>query len=415
MHINQSPEITVLFMACELYVHQEKTAELTHFLEKNPIDWELLYQLADRHRLKPFLYKALQKSAGCPKRFLTSLQNDCREAATDNLLKLHHYHSVDKLLTENHIDHIALKGIYLAENCYPDTSLRSTGDIDLLIYKEDVFRTTNLFQQYGYQLNKKHAVHWQNKRETVLSDLFEVSLFKPFFGSNAFEIDLHWYILGFNIYYKLFDLSFIRSNPALVNERNIILLVAHHGVFNVWQRIYYINDLYFLLKNKPVHWETLLKELDSVGFKQVFLSGLYWCHTIWGLVLPPQIESLIKSEKVRSMASRYAESWKESQTDEKSYLIVKQFSLFFRAQSHFLGKLNVLGSFIKSRLFRYSLFKVGKKYIYFPKELGFITVFVRVFQSILRFFPDRSNPSGAERNSDNDPQLASRESSQSAR
>lgn len=415
MHINQSPEITVLFMACELYVHQEKTAELTHFLEKNPIDWELLYQLADRHRLKPFLYKALQKSAGCPKSFLKSLQNDCREAATDNLLKLHHYHSVDKLLTENHIDHIALKGIYLAENCYPDTSLRSTGDIDLLINKDDVFRTILLFQKHGYQINKGHTIHWQHNKENTLLDLYEISLYKSFFGSNAFEIDLHWHILGFNIYYKLFDLSFIRSNPALVNERNIILLVAHHGVLNVWQRIYYVNDLYFFLKSKSINWEALLNELEIFGFKEVFFSGLYWCYAIWGLALPAHIESEIKSKHIKSMASAYAKNWNSRQEYVKSYLIVKQFSLFFRAQSHFLGKLNVLGSFIKSRLFRYSLFKVGKKYIYFPKELGFITVFVRVFQSILRFFPDRSNLSGAERNNDKDPHLASRESSQSAR
>ncbi|WP_080058855.1 nucleotidyltransferase domain-containing protein [Spirosoma aerolatum] len=415
MHTYQSPEITVLCMACELYANEEKKAELSHFLSKNSIDWPLLYQLADRHRLKPFLFQALQKSSGCSTGFLTSLQDDCREAATDNLLKLHHYHSVDKLLTENGIDHIALKGIYLAENCYPDSSLRSTGDIDLLINKDDVFKTTQLFQQHGYQLNKKHTIHWQHKKETVLSDLFEVSLFKPFFGNNAFEIDLHWRILGFNIYYILFDLSFIRSNPEISNERIIVLLVAHHGVLNVWQRIYFINDLYFLLKSKPVNWDRLLNELDSFGFKEAFLAGLYWCRTIWGLTLPPPIESLIKSRHVQSMAAAYAKSWKNRQEDEKSYLIVKQFLLFFKSQMNLNGKLKVLFSFIKSRIFRYSLFKVRNTYIYLPKEFGFITVFIRAYQSLLRFLPAKSSSLDAKSDAGNDYNLVSNESSHRAK
>lgn len=191
MKVSLSPEVTLMLMVCTLELSPEKKTQLTHFSSQPSLNWDRLYELADRHRLKPFLYRTLLQIPTVSDSFLTALKQDCRKSATDNLLKLHQYHVVAALLNENAIDHLPLKGVYLAEHCYPDSGLRISGDIDILVRKEEAFKTIHLLQTSEYYLSEKHNLHWQQGEQVILSDLFEVSLFKPFFNGSHFDIDLH--------------------------------------------------------------------------------------------------------------------------------------------------------------------------------------------------------------------------------
>ncbi|MFD2933131.1 nucleotidyltransferase family protein [Spirosoma flavum] len=387
MKVGLSPEITLLLMACSTNLSTEKKTQLTHFLSQHPLNWERLYALAGRHRLKPFLYQTFLQIPTIPESFLAALQQDCRISSTDNLLKLHQYHVVSAILTENNIDHMPLKGIFLAEHCYPDSGLRISGDIDVLVRKEDVFKTVHLLQTKEYHLNQQQRLHWQQGEQVILTDLFEVSLFKPFFNDSYFDIDLHWQILGFNRHYALFDLAYVRSEPTFSTEREVVLLVIHHGVNNVWQQIYYVNDLYFFLNSRGINWDRLMQELRLYGLEHVFLAGLYWCYQVWNIQLPEFIHELVLSPRIYSLAEAYSKNWEADNSSEFSTLILKQLSFFIKAQTKFNKQLKICSTFISSRVFRYSLFRVGKRLIYLPKELGFITILIRTIQSLFRFLP----------------------------
>ena len=389
MKVGRSPEVTLLLMACTVGPSAEKKTQLTQFLGQHTLNWNRLYALASRHRLSPFLYRTLCQlpAPAVPKSLIATLQRDCRITTTDNLLKLHEYHLLDALLTEQGIEHMPLKGIYLAEHCYPDSGLRISGDIDLLVKKEDVFRTIQFMQAHDYRLNTKQRLHWQQGEQVILTDLFEVSLFKPFFNDSHFDIDLHWQIMGFNKDYALFDLAYARSQSVFSAEREVVLLVVHHGVNNIWQQIYYINDLYFLLAKQDLNWPWLFDELRRYGLERVFLAGLHWCCQIWALPLPPFVQALIASPSVRSVADAYAKNWETETSSEFSNLIIKQLTLFLKAQTRFGSQLKICGTFLSSRIFRYSLFRVGKRLIYLPKEIGFITVWIRACQALVRFLP----------------------------
>ncbi|GAB2545380.1 nucleotidyltransferase domain-containing protein [Spirosoma aerophilum] len=389
MKADPSPELTLLLMACTIGVSTDKKNQITQFISQNPINWPRLNILADRHRLKPFLYRTLQQVTATPEAVLSTLRNDCRLSATDNLLKLHHYHSLEALLKENSIDYFPLKGVYLAEHGYPDTSLRILGDIDLLIRKEDVYRTIALLKEHEYYLSDKHKTHWQQGEETVLADLFEIDLFKRFSPTSQFDIDLHWHVMGFNKDYVLFDLDYVRSQPQRAHELMIVLLITHHGVNGVWQQINYINDLYFLLSQADPDWDWLLKELARLGFDNVFLTGLAFCCQIWDLKLPASLMARVNSPSVQSLATAYTTHWESEKAVEFSYLIMDQLTFLLKAQPRFGNQLKTGRTFISSRVFRYSLFNVGKRLIYVPKQAGLITLFIRMTQSVFRFFPAR--------------------------
>lgn len=389
MKVDLSPEVTLLLMACSVELSAEKREKITQFITQQSINWNRLYVLAERHRLKPFLYRSLRQIAPVPESFIEALKQDCQVTTTDNLLKIHQYHGVATLLADNGIEHLPLKGIYLSEHVYPDSGLRISGDIDILVRKQDVFATIDLLQKHQYHLSEKQELQWRQGEERILSDLYEVSLFKPFFNNSQFDIDMHWQIMGFNQHYALFDLTYVESQPAFEAERKIVLLATHHGVNNIWQQIYYINDLYFTLIKADVNWPWLLQELRRYGFNEVFLAGLYWCQQIWDLPLPPAVQERVDTPQIRSLAEAYAKNWETEKPNEFSYLITKQLTLLLKAQTSGGDQLKTCATFLTSRVFRYSLFRVGKRLIYVPKEAGFITIFIRAIQSLLRFLPGR--------------------------
>lgn len=389
MKVDLSPEVTLLVMACSVELPAEKRDKITQFLSQQSINWNRLYALAERHRLKPFLYRSLRQIATVSESFIAALKQDCQVTTTDNLLKLHQYHAVATLLADNGIEHLPLKGIYLAEHVYPDSGLRISGDIDILVRPNDVFATIDLLQKHQYHLSEKQALQWRQGEGRILSDLFEVSLFKPFFNGSQFDIDMHWQITGFNQRYALFDLAYVQAQPAFEAERKIVLLATHHGVNNIWQQIYYINDLYFTLVKADVNWSWLLQELNRFGFTEVFLAGLYWCQQIWDLPLPPAVQKLVTTPRIRSLAEAYAKNWESEKPKEFSYLIIKQLTLLLKAQTSVGKQLKTCATFLTSRVFQYSVFRIGKRLIYIPKEAGLITVFIRAVQSLLRFLPGR--------------------------
>jgi len=388
MKADFSPELTLLLMACTEDISTERKSQLIHFLAQHQLDWERLHMLANRHRLAPFLYRTLQHIPGISEAFLTTLRNDCQLSATDNLLKLREYHQVANLLSDQAIDHIAYKGVHLAENGYPDPGLRICGDIDILVGTEDALSTIRLLQARQYHLNKKHTLYWEHSDRSLLNDLYEVSLFKPFFA-NYFDIDLHWAVVCFNKHYKSFRLSDFLSQPTFSTELQVVLLVTHHGVTNIWQHVYYVNDLYFLLKDKDVDWTWLCGKLRRYGLEKVFLVGLYSCQQIWNLPLPPSIQALVTTNGIRALASTYQKSWEADQSLELSSLVLKQLTLFAKAQTQFGKLVKIYFTFFTSRVFRASTFKLGGRMLYIPKELGFITILIRSIRSFYRLLPTR--------------------------
>ncbi|GAB2560434.1 nucleotidyltransferase domain-containing protein [Spirosoma areae] len=388
-HPKMTPELNLLLLTCAMELTARKKAQLMQALTQQPINWDRLYRLATRHRVTPFLYRTLQDIPGVPAAFLATLQANCRANTTDYLLKRHEYYQLSALLDEHTIPHKVLKGIYLAEHAYPDSSLRICGDIDVLIQETDVEKTIRLLQANHYRLNQKQAAYFRYGKQFMLTELFEVSLFKPFFNNSQFDIDLHWRVLCFNKDYNLFDLPYAASQPTFSTERELVLLVTHHGVNNIWQHIYFINDLYFVLNDKPIDWEWLMDEMRRYGLERVFLAGLYWCQQIWALPLPPSVAETLTASELPTLAVSYATSWERTEPIVASNLITGQLAFFSAAQTQVSNRLKIYFTFLSSRIFRASVFRLGGRIILVPKELGFLTIFIRAIGSLYRFFPGK--------------------------
>ncbi|QIP15389.1 nucleotidyltransferase family protein [Spirosoma aureum] len=383
----RTPEIVLLQMACTIEPSIEKKDQINTFLAQTKINWNRLYTLAERHRLTPFLYNTIQSLPEIPAKFLAALRASYQASTTDGMLKIHHYRLLDKLLTDHAIAHIAYKGIYLAEHCYPNGNFRISGDLDVLVSVADAFKTTQLLEKHQYRLNKKHKLYYEDGEQRLLTELSEISLFKLFYNDSYFDVDLHWKILCFNKDFASFDLNYILSHKEFQNEIQVVLLVTHHGVTNIWQQLYYINDLYFLLNNRAIDWAWLMQEMHRYGMERIFLVGLYWCQKIWNLTLQTSIQQLVDTPGVHKLADSYEKNWESNEPVALSRQVLDQFIFFLKAQTRLKVQAKICITFLTSRVFRASTFKIGKKLIYIPKELGFLTVFIRALRSMYKFLP----------------------------
>ena len=377
---DRSSELTFLLMACTGELSTEKTAQLTLFLQQHSPNWDRLLKLADQHRITPFLYRTLRETPAIPEPFLSTLRQECQAIATDNLLKLHEYKRVATLLAGHNIEHISFKGIYLAEHSYPESNLRPIGDMDILVAEKDLYRAVRILAPDGYQMGEKYQPYLRQAERVMLDKLHEISLFKPFYATSRFDIDLHWrvdFLLREIDSFQLHDLLYPADHQV---ENQVVLLILHHGVNNLWERIGYINDLYFLLSNADIDWPWLLEKLKQYRLEILFFVGMHWCQQLWKFPVPSPVQALMPANQLHILAKGYEKKWDEYSLNSFRRMLFD----FANAQTLLTDKLAIYTAYSRSFIFRASSINIKNRQLYIPKEWGFTTVLIRALWALRR-------------------------------
>ncbi len=376
----RSPEVALLLMACTDVPASEAPSEVIFFLKQHRLDWHRLASLADWHRLTPLLYRFLRAVPTVPDTFLATLRQECMAITTDNLVKLHEYQRVTALLTTQNIEHCSFKGIYLAEHGYPERGLRPIGDMDILVAEKDLHTAVTILTPDGYEVVGKDVAYFRRPNRNMLDDLHEISLFKPFFATSRFDIDLHWRVDCLVKEFGSFQLNDMLCPPGFRVENQVLLVVLHHGITNSWSRIGYVNDLYFLLRKADLNWHWLLGKVTQFRAETIFCVGLHWCQQLWGLPIPPSVQPLLAAHPVHRLTWAYEKKWET----ETVYPFGNKVLAFADAQQLFRHRLTVYGTYALSFIFRASLLKINKRELYIPKEWGMATLIIRAFRGLLR-------------------------------
>lgn len=381
----RSAEIRLLLLACTGDDSPERRARVGAFLADTPVDWQRLEALAERHRLVPWLYLALRDQPGVPGALLERLRAAARHTATDNLLKLHEHRTVAALFAQHGIAHLPMKGVYLAEHAYPSPGLRGIGDLDLLVAKTDVLRAAALLETLGYRPSRNQTHYRQAGEAHLLDDLFEIALGRAVANGSHFVIDLHWEVICLKKEFAAFRLEDLTADPARAAEWSVLLLVAHHGVTDTWRQLFHVNDLFFLLKNKPLDWPWLLAQTRRLGIEPILLAGLHWCQQLGDLPLPPDVARAVAAPRVRALAAAYERGWEAERAVPLTRMALLQVYFFAKSQPRFDQKLRSYARFFGQRVFYYGFLSFGKTRFYVPKGLGFVTLPSRVLRYVRRY------------------------------
>jgi hypothetical protein len=301
-----TPEQEVLLWAIRVdHASDERVAGIL----RRGIDWDYLRKNAVWHGIIPLLYRRLKGEMGglAPPNELSAIRTLFLENSKRNMEMTRHLLSVFDLLGGSGIEAMPFKGPVLAIQAYGDLSMRSYGDLDILIHAEDQQRVFQLLMGQGCILTGPN----QHSLEERLR-IFQQKDSRFFFQNTLLEV--HWKIIEQLYAVPLaMDQVWDRSLPVYIVDRemktlspeDMLLVLCYHGFKHGWQRLNWLGDLVHIISNHPdLMWREVVVRAETLGLKRILLTGLFLAHTHGGVSYGPEIENQIISDRtIQNIAS----------------------------------------------------------------------------------------------------------------
>ena len=185
-----------------------------------------------------------------------------------------------KLLQDQHIPVMLMKGIPLLINAYKNPGARFMNDADLYIHKDHVVRAITLMQDHGW-LPQEYLF---SSTKTISSSLLDTYNEVTYTINPSVEVDLHWNIFEPIKIHTFFSSSkpidhsmsldlvwsetvpfLLQSVPCLIpcNEDLLIHVILHGATHNNHRAIRWVVDASTVIRNNPIRWDFLLERIHA--------------------------------------------------------------------------------------------------------------------------------------------------------
>ena len=338
-------EMKLLVACCQ---SQQDTTEDDSVLQimKSGIDWNLLLNLMDFHRVTPLMARKLAAigPAGVPESVLEQVRYGQKRTAIDNLEQTAELLRVLRLLQDEGVKVIPFKGTVLARQLYGDLGLRDSCDIDLIVHQQDILAIKRILAAVGYV------------PPTCLSPAQEIALissacvYEVRNQNRDVDLELHWKdsnhrSLAFHpdfVWNGLQKISFGGMQIETLSSEILLLLLCAHGTKHCWRRLRYVCDIADLIKtSKNLNWTKLLRNADQVGARRMVLTGLSLAHDLLEAPVPDEILGSIRASRpVQRIATESSIKIIQNSRKEPGYLSICRFSL--RSLDSWRGRIRYL-------------------------------------------------------------------------
>jgi hypothetical protein len=247
------------------------------------------------------------------------------------------------LFSENAIPAIPFKGPLLANQLYGDIGVRSFGDLDILIQKQDVKNAIHLLVSHGFipEIDTiEDRVDLYSNQEDNLSLSRE---------KDGCIIELHWDMAGC---YLAKDITFSDvdsgSRTSLAGKdvrclapEDLLIYLCVHGTKHIWERLEWLYSVAVLLENSPdLDWDHIQRRADNWQCQRMLLLGLQLSHDLLGANLPDEIQQKIKKDsRIQVLVSQVKTTLFPSNKTGLTQKNSSRFSMF-----HLLVRNNLLES-----------------------------------------------------------------------
>lgn len=122
-------------------------------------DWSKILGWASEHRFTPYLHHSLGEAGlrdSIPQDVADTIAAAYRRSTLKALSMQRDMVRVSRVLDAAGIDHLFLKGAYLAHFAYPESGLRPMRDLDLLVSRNQAMGAFNALLESGLERNPKH-------------------------------------------------------------------------------------------------------------------------------------------------------------------------------------------------------------------------------------------------------------------
>ncbi len=269
--------------------------------QEQEIDWTVFIDIASTHRLIPLVYQSLSRlSVELPSEVDTFFRQRTRKLAMRNLEFSAELRKLSKILEDIDVEFLSYKGPTLAQIAYGDNSLRTFGDLDLFIRKQDFPTVKKVICENG------GGSHWkltEKQEKAVLKYYYEYPFF---FGNRPLLVEIHWAFMEafFGFDYEKEDV-FGRSQSVSIHGRNfqtlsnedLFIILCVHGSKHYWKRLSWIYDIAKLIDARVINWDVVFMRAKKFGSLRMLGIGAYMAKDLFGAELPIEMEKEIEGDK----------------------------------------------------------------------------------------------------------------------
>lgn len=282
-------------------------------------DWDGVIQQSVRRGVTPLLYhrfRTTSTSAYIPTRVMQRLREIYLYSVRENMRLYHELSKVLKILQNDGIPVIVLKGAALAELIYQDIALRPMSDVDLLVKGKDWRRIDKVLSQLGYEsnvtslLSKRHVQWIQHIKYT----------------NRVPRVEVHPKI------YELPNLNpWINASPATIASTDTLILgledfllhlclhVDHHLRKGRSTKLIWWCDIAEVLKHyrKELNWDYVIRTAKKHQVEGTVRRILYVINEWFDGHVPANVLSQLKDDGIIISINDVLHSAKESTSEQK--------------------------------------------------------------------------------------------------
>lgn len=272
------------------------------------IDWPRLLLLAEEHGVLGQVASCLSNNTGLmvPPEIKQTLLERRR---AQNFLTLRLTAELFRLLeifNKERISALVIKGPVLAARAYADPSVRTYGDLDLLVRQGDIRRSTELMIASGYQA----AVPLSAINVGKIPGQYLFS--KP---DSKLLVELH-NDLTLRYFPRPIPLEdfFARQTPVRLDTHEVpapcvegeLVLICVHGAKHFWERLSWIADVAGLVSQQTsMDWERAASTAKSVQSEHLLHTGLRLAADVLHAKSPEAISSrVLRDTSAAKLAAR---------------------------------------------------------------------------------------------------------------
>lgn len=210
------------------------------------------------------------------------------------------YQALSQILSDNGIDHLPFKGIEV-KSLYPVPELRTFGDVDFVIHKEDRERCHTLMQTMNYEVVVDYEPVYTYRKE---GELYEIHT-----GIMSVNITNRADYIGY--FQNLWDNANLTENHSwtFTPEFHFVYLLSHIAKHiygsGAGIRMYLDLALYIKCLGDTMNWSVVQEELKKLELTRFFHLTLESLKRWFGVSLPISVpkmeESLLEDFTVFTM------------------------------------------------------------------------------------------------------------------
>ncbi|WP_458352145.1 nucleotidyltransferase domain-containing protein [Peribacillus frigoritolerans] len=282
---------------------KSETNKQVPFKVEQNLDWNLFLKLARHHRVYPLIYPKLKSANYIPAPINQSMHHDYQKNTFKMLKLTGEIERISRVVFENEISTLFLKGPILATDLYGDISQRTSSDVDILVNIDDLEKIESLLIQLGYV--KDEYI------QTVLNDWkWRHHHFVYFHSEKEIKLEIHWRLNPGPAKEPTFTELWLRKKVSSITtsypiyclgNEDLFLFLTSHGARHGWSRLRWLVDIDRLCKKK-LDWNIIISLLKKYQYMHVAGQTLVLTSQLLNTPINKQVNDLTLKDRSNRLA-----------------------------------------------------------------------------------------------------------------